>query len=224
MHRLFIKDYFLHKRSTFIFFMMLTGYCIWISFTIPPALVYAGFSAVFISMIPILTLAREDKLQSVALSCSLPVRRDEIVRYRYISGWLVTLAGLVYVFGLAFLIPGATIDLDELLSLGTVFFYLTIATFFLASVVPFVIRFGWTGLMIFLLGIQFLGVLALLIPVLFDLKGGMAALFRTLPVGIANVMQILGAPVFYLSLVLILIGYNLVSWKISTVFFRSRDL
>jgi hypothetical protein len=224
MLKLWIKDYFLHTRSTFIFLLLITGYCIWISFTVPPALAYAGFSAIFVAMIPLAALAREDKLQSVVLSCSLPVKRDDIIFYKYFSGWLVALAGLVYVFGLGLLIPGSKIVADELLSLGAVFFYLTVGSIFLAFVFPFIFRFGFTGLIVFLLVVQFLGAVLLLVPMFFSTTFGLRTVIAAIPEGIAYLMNTVGVPGFYLTLVLFLFLLNVVSWKISAALFRRRDL
>ena len=189
---------------------------------VTPAL-YAGFAAVICSMVPLTLVAREDKFRTAALTCSLPVTRDAIVSARYWGGGLVTLAAIAVILAAGYLVPqtgfaarGAELGRPLLVAF-------VIAGLVQAALLPFTIRFGLAGLMVFLVGAQVLGVVALLSGMLLGLDvlrgviGTIGATLRAVRDGAGDA----GLAAFLVTLVALL---NLASHALSRRLYRAREL
>jgi ABC-type transport system involved in multi-copper enzyme maturation permease subunit len=133
----------------------------------PP--LYAGFAAVICSMIPLTLVAREDKFRTAALTCSLPVTRDAVVSARYWGGGLVTVAAIAAILAAGYLVPQTGFAAHAEGIGRTLLVAFVIAGLVQAALLPFTIRFGLAGLMVFLVGAQVLGVVALLSAMLLSL-------------------------------------------------------
>jgi len=123
---------------------------------------YAAIAGLMCAFLPVTVIARDDKFKANALICSLPVTRSAVVLARYIQGLALGLLGLVVAFIVGVIAPWSALDTAELLTGCTVMAAVTVVAITLALVLPLLQRFGFIGLLGFLLAAQFLGVVLML--------------------------------------------------------------
>jgi ABC-2 family transporter protein len=123
-----------------------------------PVGLFAGALALMFSFSPVTVVAHEDKSRAVALGCSLPVRRRDIVRARYLLGLGLGVVGLAGAWLLALAWPWSPYNAAALLAPATLLTALGVLVVSMALFLPLAIRFGFVGIMIVLVGLQVLGV------------------------------------------------------------------
>jgi len=218
------KDLVLNRRVlglNLAFYLILLPAMASLDGSAPPAH-YAGFAATACSILPLTLVAREDKFRTTRLTCSLPVTRDAVVNARYWGGGALALAGTALILAAGYLVPQTgfaargdvgTALLVALLLLGLV----------QAVLLPFTIRFGMAGLMVFLAATQVLGIavfLAVALAGLNPLRAAIGAIAGTL----GAVRAAVGPPGLAAILVAGVILLNLASAALSRRLFRAREL
>lgn len=213
-------DLTLNRRDLVVWALLMTAGLAWLSST-TPLVPFLAFSAIWSALIPLSALAREDRYNVTALSCSLPVTRRSLVRSRYVGAWLVMLAAMLYAALFAVVNPRSIIA-GEVVSLRAAGIGLTALTLCFGPLFPFVLRFGRMGLMLFLLGVQLLGVVAFLLATL--LEGSLKASIGTVIDGIAGLVQTAGPSGVWVIALSAIVGLNLASLLCSEALFARRDL
>jgi hypothetical protein len=188
---------------------------------VPPG-TYAGFAALVCSMVPLTLVAREDKFRTTALTCSLPVTRDAVVSARYWGGGLVTLAAIAVILAAGYLVPQTGLA-ERGLGTGPLLAAFTVAGLVQAALLPFTIRFGIAGLMVFLVGAQVVGMGAFLSGMLVGYDA-LRGLIRTISLALAAVRAAAGEGGLAVVLVTAVLLLNLVSLALARRLFRAREL
>lgn len=188
-----------------------------------PPRVYALFTGMMMAFLPVMIVTREDKFKAMALGCSLPVTRETIVRARYLLAVGGAAAGVAFSFGLALAVPTSQLAARDLLQPGTVLMAFSVTTFVLSILLPFTLRFGAFGLILVLAGFQVLGIVGLTLAK-FTRSSADRRLIDGLVGGVRNLYSQLGAPGFYLLLVLLLVLVLSASYAVSVWIFRKREL
>jgi hypothetical protein len=219
------KDLIFNRRMlgwNFLFYLLfLPGFAIYDD-SIPLPL-YAGFAAVICAMMPLTLVAREDKFRASAFTCSLPVTREAIVGARYLGGGLLALLGAGLIIAVGYLVPQtgfATRGAGLAVPLLVAFVVIGLVQ---AALLPFTIRFGLTGLMVFLVVTQFLGMLAMVLAVF----AGVAIVRATVGwIGptLRALQMAFGDVAVAVLLVVAVALLNVASYRLSCWLFRSRDL
>ncbi len=104
-------------------------------------------------------MAQEDKYKTASLTCSLPCRRRDVVRARFILTWALMLVTLVYTTFLAAVLPFSRADVGQALNLKVFLVMLFVLTVVIAAMLPFSIRFGVMGIILILVAVQVLGLI-----------------------------------------------------------------
>jgi len=97
------KDFILHKKAILVFLTMVIFYFPVLTATTNGRSVLA-ISFLYSAMLPLMIFIREDKFKGNALFCSLPFTRRQIVLGRYLSSWVLMVAGMLYCLALSVLI------------------------------------------------------------------------------------------------------------------------
>ena len=188
----------------------------------PPRL-YAAFASFMVAFLPAVLVTREDKFNAMRLGCSLPVRRKTIVQARYALSVGLAVLGIFGAFLLAAFIPSSHFSPSDLFAWGTFLTGMTGITIFLSLLLPFTLRFGMQGILIFLIATQVLGVALLTL-----VKVTGSAVDKRVVDGIIGFFvrsqQALGPTVFNLLLSAALIGLLVVSYLVSVRVFENREL
>ena len=202
--------------------------CYAVSRGINAPMMLLGISCVWASVIPIILFTREDRFRAVAWLCSLPVTRGDIVRARYIAAWVFMSAALLFVMLLLAFLPGSDISPARVFSWGTIFFVLGFLTFVTSVLLPFTIRYGFMGVLIFLVGAQVLGALVLVITTI-SRKGGEAKrnLIREAIRGVSDTLMslkdFLSPTPYFVLLAVVFIAINYGGYRLALTLFRSRQ-
>jgi hypothetical protein len=225
MVNLIRKELILNRLNILIFGGMIAAYAVYM----PLRNVSTGFLMVSIGIIsafiPISFQAREDRFKGAALNCSLPTSRNQLILARYITGWLMMMAGIFLTIAILLIIPGGRVMILSLLTLRSLILWIFIMSLVFSLILPFTMRFGFIGVMVFLVSVQILGILMLVVAQIFRGKtnairaliNGISGLIRSLKAG-------LGESGFLLFGVLLILIMNFFSFFISRHLFVRRDL
>jgi hypothetical protein len=225
MVNLIRKELILNRLNILIFGGMIAAYAVYM----PLRNVSTGFLMVSIGIIsafiPISFQAREDRFKGAALNCSLPTSRNQLILARYITGWLMMMAGIFLTIAILLIIPGGRVMILSLLTLRSLILWIFIMSLVFSLILPFTMRFGFIGVMVFLVSVQILGILMLVVAQIFRGKtnairaliNGISGLVRTLKAG-------LGETGFLFLGVLFILIMNVLSFFISRHLFARKDL
>jgi hypothetical protein len=167
MLKLMLKDFRLHRK-------FVVGYGI--AYIIYMAIFYSRannpgavsvFGAFLYAIIPLLIFTREDKFKAAAFNLSLPVTRKEFLQARYVIGWLMMIVLYAATSLMTVAIPGTKLGFSAVFQVKVVllvFFFMAVV---FGLLMPLVVAFGWTGMIVFLVFIQVLGIVFLLLAKLF---------------------------------------------------------
>jgi ABC-type transport system involved in multi-copper enzyme maturation permease subunit len=222
------RDAILHWRSMLpavLFFTAFQGYFVMVVNQPKMWLVLACVYATFLTAIPI---NRDDKMGTVAWSCTLPVTRADVVRGRYLTAWALVVSLFAVNFALAAFLPGSRLDLPDYLAPDRLLLVAGVCTFILAWLIPFTIQFGFMGVMLMLVVLQIAGALLFVVAKLTGgqntVEGGIASFFGGLSDGLVALRETLSAPLFQLAMLAAMLLVNWVSYRISVALFRRREL
>jgi hypothetical protein len=190
---------------------------------------YLIFASVYAAFLTLPLFLREEKYRATAWSCSMPVTRQDLVRARYFGAWIFVAVVLALALILAGIMPGSRVQVPAVLEPSTLLQTFAAVTVVLVLMLPFTIRFGALGVIIFLIGIQMLGAVVLLIAVRTGggsgaskglLSGGMAALGG----GLAALRDLMGPAGFNAAAVVCLLLANWFGYRLAVMLFRRREL
>ena len=161
-------EFFFNKKWLIIVLFMFTGYFAWAVYQMSsPKAVLVIISGMLGLISSMGFQVREDKFKTAALVCSLPLRRSDIVLGKFTATWTVLVVGFIYTLGLIAVLPFSKISVGEIVTLKFVLISLALISLIFGLLMPFTIRFGMVGIIIFLVGSQVLGILLLLITRIF---------------------------------------------------------
>lgn len=188
-----------------------------------PVKLIAAWAAIVGTMIPLSLLAREDKFHSARLTCSLPVTRDTVVASRFAGGWILALSGGLAIVAAIYGAHQAGLgnpvgDWSQALLVGFVTIGLILAVLF-----PFTMRFGFAGLIGFLVFTQVLGIVAFLSVVLVGGHGALGAAIGGVAGALGALQGSLGRVGYDLFLVAAVVALNVVSFLVSRWIYRRRE-
>jgi len=227
MFKLLRKDAILNGK------VLALTYALWSAFWLGYPVLRPGGDASFTAwavmvalpcaFLPILMIAREDKFKAGALACSLPVTRDAIASSRYVGGWLVALVGAAIAVGAMAIMSAAGMT-----ELAPPTFWLPVAVvvtigLVVASLLPFTLRFGMSGVLVFLVSAQLAGIVALLVAAMFGGLGGLGTTIRSAVKAVAWMRDALGPAAFSVAAVVAVLFLNLASYRLSVWIYRRRE-
>lgn len=221
------RDLILGRWTLILFMLMFSGYVAFGAYStgrmglITMFIVFSGFMAAFI---PICLFAREDKFKAVATTCSLPVTRSAIIRARYTLSWILSVVFMAWFMVLGVMLPGSRVTAEHLLDVDTIGLSLTVMGALLACLLPFVLRFGLTGLILFLVVTQILGAISFMLAAFSGHRSFLDFLFRDLPSVIIGLRESAGAGRFYLQLLIVLVLLHGLSYMAALALFNRKEL
>jgi hypothetical protein len=221
MRELMLKDLRLHKKFILGFGLAYIAYLAIFSSRANNPGVISVFGAFLYSIIPLLVFSREDKFKAAAFNLSLPVNRKEFLLARYLSGWLLMLALYMGTSLLTISVPGTKLGPSAVFQVKTLLTVLAFMGILFAALMPFVVAYGWTGLIAFLVFLQVLGIILMLLitasrPVL-------TAVITGVKQAVAAAQSALGPGGFAAALIVLLVLLNLGSFKVSVFLFNRKE-
>lgn len=219
------RELIFNQTQLYIFAGYMIVFWIWIDWQDIPF----RFSLVFLSFVlPLFCAAsiqaREEKFKVWTLNCSLPTNRKTIVLARLITSWSLIFAA--WLFGLLFsaLFQENPAFLSQFLEPRSILIFLLFSSLFLAFLLPFVIRFGISGVILGLVVLQVLGVITLLLS---SASSNKENILRSFLHTIINAVKFFldhdPTPGFLLLLLVSAAAVNIFTLKFSQFLFARRD-
>jgi hypothetical protein len=221
MLNLIRKDLLMHRTGFPVYVPFLVGVMAlqaWRGFSLS---VYIILICVYAVIVPGALMAIEDRVRAGVFNCSLPVTRSQIAGAKYVLAW-----GLAVVFVLTGLVIFWMIRAQNwwaIWTLSTANLALAILSIGLGLTLPFMLRLGWLGTMVFYFAILTLVFLTALIVLAF-VPG--EQLVDSIIAGSEFVAQTAAQLGELNSLMLIVVVgtlFNLVSYKLAVMLFRQRE-
>jgi ABC-type transport system involved in multi-copper enzyme maturation permease subunit len=224
MRKLILKDLILNKRYFLVIGILYIAYMGFFGSRVESPQVYSVFSTFMSCVIPLLVFTREDKFKAVVLSCSLPASRNQIVLARYVLSWILALVMCALMAAAVLAFPGTKLTAAALLSPKPILLALALIAICLAVFIPFLLRFGLTGLLVFLVGVQVLGLVVLVLQARHLLRLDLRAFFAGVKGISLSLGDKLGMPGYYAFLIAAMLVLSLASYALSAFIFRRKDL
>jgi hypothetical protein len=222
MQRLMLKDFRLHKK-------FVIGYGI--AFSIYMAIFHSRannpgavsvFGAFLYAIIPLLIFTREDKFKAAAFNLSLPVTRKEFLQARYVLGWLVMLVLYAGTSLLTIAIPGTKLGLATVFQVKVVLLVLFFMAVVFGVLMPLVVAFGFTGMIVFLVFIQVLGIVFLFLTNLF--RPAIRTAIRGIGAFLGSVQSGLGPAGSAIALLVALLLFSYGSYRVCLYLYERKDI
>jgi len=226
--KLFLRDWILNRKIVLINFAIFSAFQVYLATQVSSARVWLVFASIYASFLAVTLFIREDKFGATGWACTLPVTRRELVLARFIEAWLMVLVALGAMTLLAVVVPGSVVSPADLLQPSTLLISATIVTLVLSLMQPFTIRFGFLGVMIFLIGMQVLGVVLLTALMALRRSGSVtgrpiADAISTFGSGLAFVREALSPTPFVLLVLAALLLTNWLGYSSAIFLFRRRE-
>jgi hypothetical protein len=168
--------------------------------------------------------AREEKFKYGALTCSLPVRRSTIVAARFVLTWALMILALAYVVALAAALPFSRVDIGAALSVKFILTGFLILSLVFSLMLPFTLRFGVMGVMMFLVTAQVAGIVGLLLAG--HLSGGRVSIGSPLSAAIRGLKFLVGPESTATHMLLVaaaVVVLNIAAFIASKALYARRD-
>lgn len=229
LSRLLRREWILNRRLMLINFGFFAAFEIYAAHSMDGAREWLVVACIYTSFLATVLFVREDKFRATAWTCSLPVTRREVVRARFVLAWLMVLSSLALAAALAALLPAGRVPVGEIFDPASLLIGGAVVTFVLALMLPFTIRFGLAGIMIFLVGAQVLGIVGLTLARVFGGDGGggrgpIKAAFSNMSDGLVALRDVMSPGPFALLVVVCLIVANWAGYRLAVLLFHQRDL
>lgn len=226
--RLLLREWILTRRALLVIVGLYLAFQAYFVCRVSSPRQYLVFASVYAAMLTLTLFLREDKFHAAAWSCSMPFSRLDLVRARYFAAWIFTAGLAALALLLAGILPFSAVHVSAVFNPATLLQAFAAVTIILALMLPFAIRFGILGVMIFLVGIQMLGAVVLLVavntrgdsrPSRSLLSGGIEAITD----GLVALRDLLSPAGFYAAAVLILVLANWLGYRLAVALFRRRE-
>lgn len=226
---LVIRDWMLHRRALIPIFAILAAFQVYFVLragTTRGWFVFSCFYAAFLTIVP---FTREDRFGSTGWTCTLPVTRAQIVRARFVEAWLLVLGWLAASVSIAAITPGSTISLARIAAPATAFVAVAVIVIVLSLLLPFTIRFGILGVILFLVVMQVLGAVVLLVVTLRGAGGSrggdpIRSTIEGVRSGLAAAHDALTTVPFHLVVAVLLAALHWAAYRSAVALFRRKEL
>lgn len=168
-------------------------------------------------------VAREDKFHATALLYSLPVRRSSVVLSRFVVALVAGVASFLIAALMAAVLPWSPHAVSRVFDPRTLLFMLALVGVTISVMMPFVMRFGLIGVMVFMLVLQFAGVAAFALTLWFGRQSGVRPVIKAIEQTLVALHRGLATPVVILETSLVVAVGLWLSYRLSVVMAEQRD-
>jgi hypothetical protein len=180
---------------------------------------FAFFGSFMYAVGALMLFTREDRFKSVAFGLSLPATRREVLVSRYVLCW--AMMALFYILSaiVVVAVPGSKLGAAGFRP-GTALAALGLMALYFGALMPLTIRFGPTGVIIFIVILQVLGIAAMSLR---SLGEGIRAFAAEVKTALDAAQGALGPTGFGAALVAAIVLLNLASFWLSLRLFERKD-
>jgi hypothetical protein len=220
MREFLLKDFHLHKRTIIVLGTLYPFYIGFVSSRINSPRLFALMSAFMYAIVVLILYTREDKFKAAGLALSLPATRRRIILGRYATGWLLMIGSWILGTAISLLWPGPGLKADDLVGIGAVLLILSYMTAVVAVFQPLTVQFGLAGVLVFLVGTQILGVLAMMFRAsVRTIKTLLGSVGR----GVDAAQASFGPAGAVAAVLIVLVLVNYLSFELSVLLFKRKE-
>jgi hypothetical protein len=220
MREFILKDFQLHKRYIIALGTLYPFYIGFVSSRINSPRLFALLSAFMYVIVALILFTREDKFKAVGLALSLPSTRRRIILGRYVTGWLLMIGCWILGTAVSLLWPGPGLKAADLVGMGAVLLIMAYMTAAVAVFQPMTVQFGLAGILVFLVGTQILGVLAMMFRASVQtIKAVIGSVGR----GVDAARAAFGPAGGAAAVLLVLFLVNYLSFELSVALFKRKE-
>ncbi len=226
LSKLLIRELILNKKLLLTYALMITLLFGLYPVVIDHAKTMVAFSYIYLAFVPASLFAREQKLRSAAITCSLPVTRNEVLLSKYLLSLGLVLIGMLYLIIVVWVSPFVSFLKAEMLdyrNLAPGIFTVSLA---MAILLPFIIGLGFMGLIVLLVGLQLVAAALLLAARAFSgtFRDGIGAIIEGVGSMFAFLKDSLGQPKYALFLIGIGVLLIVLSYFVSLALYKRKEL
>jgi len=216
----------LSRKALLIMLGIFAPFFVWAAAYLPSARFYIVMTSLFMGLsLPAGVHGREDKFKTTALLCSLPVRRSSVLLAKFTASWLIMGGGFLFATAVVVLSPLSKFPLGEFLKAREVLLALGLTSLGFAFVLPFIIRFGVTGLIIGLVIAQLFGVLFFVTALIFGRETNLLrSVLRAVIEGLRSLFHREATPGYLALLAAAVIAINAGSFFLARALYLRREL
>ena len=226
LRELLRRDLLLHGRMLLVSYSLFLAFQVYLLLRMDSDRLWAVSATLYASFLAITVFAREDKFRSSSWTCTLPVTRSQIVRARFVGAWILVVGAMAAGTTLAAVLPGSLVAPAGILEPSALLLVAVVITLVLSMMLPFLIRFGLVGMLVFLVGAQVLGAGLLVFAIVTGGRGrnGIRFVFSAVRNGVLALHEALPAPLFYAVVIAALVAANWTGFRLAVFLFRRREL
>ena len=219
-------EYLFNRKQVLIVLAIFSVYFAYMTSRIDSPRLFIVMTSLMVGLsVPTAILGREDKFKTASLVCSLPVRRSTVVFGKYAATWIAIGLGLGYALLLTAALPFSKIAVSEVLGLKTILVSVFLISLIFSVILPFTLRFGFTGVIILLVGTQLLGIVALFIAQLVRVPNNpLRIVLQAVEKGLKTLLHHEPTPGFLLALLAAILALNAFSIFVGWALYARRDL
>jgi len=221
MLKLILHDFRMHRGFLTIFGLAYPAYLGYFGSRMNSHRLFIILAAFMFTLLPLSVVSREDKFKAAGFRISLPVTRRDHVLSRYLFGWAIMIPLFAAMIAVALVLPGGKLTASSLLTTRFLLQALAYMTLIFGGLMPLIFRFGMTGLLAFLVGLQLLGVVAMLIS--HDSVRLIKAAIGAVGNSIAAAESVFGPAGSVLAVTAVLLALNALSFAVSLALFKKKE-
>ncbi len=226
MSKLLRMEFIFNRKQILLTLAIFSAYFVYMSSRFESPRFFLIITSLMIGLaMPMGLVGREDKFKTAALVCSLPVRRSWIILAKYATSWIIIGVSFAYALFLAAVIPFAKVSVAEILNLKSLLIGLAFISLIFSFILPFTTRFGFVGIIIFLVSTQVFGIVMILLAQFLGPKRRLLkVVFDGLEKGARYVLNHPGTPGFLLVLVAAILIINAASFVITGWLYARKEM
>ena len=227
LHRLLFRDWLLHRKALLITLGIFTAFEIYLVLRVDHPAFWSVGTCVYAAFLTITPMTRDDKFRTTAWTCTLPVSRADQVRARFAGAWLIALAACATALALAAVLPGSRVAPADVLDPQALLLAAGIVSSILVLLIPFTVRFGLMGVLVFLVALQVLGGLLLFVGAtmggIVGIEKSVATGVRAIGAAIVGAREALSEIPFVLCSLVALAALNWAGYRLALALFNRRE-
>ena len=217
------SEFILNRNTLLVFLAEIVAFVIIYIILMSSETAVLALATIFIGVLPASVLSRQSKFKADNMICSLPVTRNRFILGKYSFVGILTLGFLCIVYIIVALMPHEGFSTREILQPDKIANTLFAIALVAGVLLPLVIRFGFTGLLILFLGLNLITVVIFALTYLKLINNALDFIFSSIPSAFSTLKAALGTPYYHLVFIGAAVIIGFASLKISQLIYRRRE-
>ena len=194
------SEFYLNKRLIYVYVAMVVAVSALYPLLVPEIGVTFALGTVYLAMLPATLIARQSKFRADSIICTLPVTRKQIIVGKYLFAYIFTAIELLLFLTILIVAPFDGFGFRTVLEPDRIVNSLFTIVLIGSVLMPLIMRFGFTGVLVLLLGINVITVILFALTATGVVNDAIGFVIREIPRFVRGVRAYVGAPSYHLLL------------------------